>query len=50
MSADEPQVHTLKEKLGRHLRVFAYAAIFGLGAYGVINLLIYLFRSLGSRL
>lgn len=50
MKGDKPQGQGLKEKLGRHLRVFGYAAIFGLGAYAVINLLIYLFRSLGSRL
>lgn len=50
MSANEPQSSTLQEKLGRHLRVFGYAAVFGLGAYGVIKALIYLFRSLGSAL
>ena len=33
-----------------HLRAFGFALIFGLAAYTVINLLITLARSLGSRL
>lgn len=50
MSENWPKTRALGQKLGRHLRVFGYAAVFGLGAYAVINLLIYLFRALGSRL
>ena len=36
--------HPVFARLGRHLRVFAIAILFGLGAYAVINLLVWLGR------